>query len=230
MAATPALADLARDAGTVRIMGEEGNWVMENAAQLEEDGDGKIWTVELGLQYAPVDRVQLLLEPVLWEWDQPKDGENVDGVGDTDFTVAYQVIEDEDAWPALVFAGKVKIPTADNREIGTGKADYSAIVILGKEFGELDLNLELEYATYGDDTDDQCLYSFSADYGLTENFSVYAEVFGETAPSDDEGGSNAAGVGIEYDVAVSEYANPFITLGIDTDGLKSVRAGMEWTW
>ena len=58
--AVAARADLARDANTVRIMGEEGNWAMENAVQLEKDGDGRTWTFEAVLQYAPSERVQLL--------------------------------------------------------------------------------------------------------------------------------------------------------------------------
>ena len=59
---------------------------------------------------------------------------------------------------------------------------------------------------------------------------MYAECFGNTPPSDDEDGSNAAGIGVEYDVALSERANPFITLGVDTDELITARAGVEWNW
>lgn len=138
-AATPVWADLARDARTTRIVREEGNLVIENALQFERDRDGKAITFETGIQYAPSDRIQLLLEPVFWERQMPKDEPDASGIGDTDFTVAYLAIEGEGPWPAIVLAGKAKIPTADNREIGTGKTDYSASVISGKEFGELDL-------------------------------------------------------------------------------------------
>ena len=258
--ATPTRADLARDANTTRIVGEEGNWVMENALQLEKDNDGKTWAVETAVQYAPSDRVQLLLEPTLWERDEPKDGSTESGVGDTDFTIAYLVLPDEGLWPAVIVAGKVKIPTADNREIGTGKADYSASLIIGKEFGELDVSLELEYETFGDppsepvamdpageplDPDemavdsataeevelkDQFIYTLSIDYGLTENLGVFVEIFGNSEPTKDEDSSNAVGVGLEYDIELTDYANPFIEVGVDTDDLVSAKVGVEWNW
>jgi len=169
-AATPAWADLARDARTTRIVREEGNLIIENALQFERDRDGKAITFETGIQYSPSDRIQLLLEPVFWERQMPEDEPDASGIGDTDFTVAYLAIGAEGLWPAVVLAAKVKIPTADNREIGTGKADYSASVISGKEFGELDLNVELEYETFGspegEDLKNQFIYTFSLDYGL----------------------------------------------------------------
>lgn len=169
-------------------------------------------TFETGIQYAPSDRIQLLLEPVFWERQMPKDEPDASGIGDTDFTVAYLAIGAEGPWPAIVLAGKVKIPTAGNREIGTGKADYFASVISGKEFGELDLDLELEYETFGspagEDLKDQFIYTFSVDYGVTKNLSFFAEVFGNTSRADGEDGSSAVLAGVEYDIEISKHVNP----------------------
>ena len=233
-AATPVWADLARDARTTRIVREEGNLVIENALQFERDRDGKAITFETGIQYAPSDRIQLLLEPVLWERQMPEDEPDASGIGDTDFTVAYLAIGAEGLWPAVVLAAKVKIPTADNREIGTGQADYSASVISGKEFGELDLNLELEYETFGssegEDLKDQFIYTFSLDYGLTENLSFFAEVFGNTSPADGEDGSSAVLAGVEYDIEINKHVNPFISVEVDTDELITAKVGLEYTW
>jgi hypothetical protein len=149
--AVPALrADLARDASSPRIVGEEGEWVLENAFELEQDKFGKTWSFETPLQFVPrvLPKLALLLEPVFWEREEPKHEPAVSGMGDTDLAVAYLVLPAKEAWPAVVVAGKVKFPTAD-RKIGTGKADYSASIIVGKTYGELDLSLELEYETYG---------------------------------------------------------------------------------
>ena len=72
-AATPVWADLGRDARTSRIVREEGDLVIETALQFERDRDGKAITFETGIQYAPSARIQLLLEPVLWERQMPED-------------------------------------------------------------------------------------------------------------------------------------------------------------
>jgi hypothetical protein len=264
LAAIPLWADLSRDASTARIMGDEGEWVMENAVQLEKDKDGKTWAFETGLQYTPrtFPRLSLLLEPVLWELSEPKDGPTVSGVGDTDFTLNFLAIPEKGPWPAVVVGGKVKIPTANDREIGTGKADYGISLIAGKEYGELDIGLELEYETFGDppaeraapdptgepldpdeiaeggtlpaaatyELNDMFSYSLSADYGLTENLSVFAEFFGNTAPSNDEDASNGAKIGLEFDVELTEYATPFVAVEIDTDDVFAAKVGVEWIW
>jgi hypothetical protein len=255
-AAASLWADLARDAGTVRIMGEEGRWAMESALQMEKEADGKTWTVETAVGYTPAPRVQLLLEPTFWERSEPVDGPAVGGMGDTDFTVAFLAIPEDGPWPAVVAAGKVKIPTARSPEIGTGKADGAVAVILGKEFGELEVSLELEYETFGSpETEDaaapaeedgaggdavapqetahlkdQFIYTLTADYGLTEHLSVYVELFGNTAPTEDEGDSNAAGIGLEYDVALGEHTNPLLAMSVDTDERVTAKIGVEWNW
>lgn len=254
--ATPLWADLARDTQTARIIGEEGHWVMENALQLEKDKDGKTWTFETGIQYTPepFPRLQLLVEPTFWERDEPKDGPAVSGIADTDFTVAYVAIPAQGPWPPVIVAGKVKFPTASDREIGTGKVDYSFSLITGREFGELDVGLELEYERFGDppaqpvalDPDeiavgeamtaqevglkDQLIYTLSADYGLTENLSLFVEIFGNTAPTRDQKASNAVGAGFEYDIALTKYADPFISVEFDTDELFTAKIGVEWNW
>ena len=236
---------------------------MENAVQVEKDPDGKTWTIETGIQYTPesLPRLQLLLEPTFWEWEVPKGGPTVSGLGDTDVTVAYVLVPDDGPWPAVILAGKVKLPTADDRDIGTGKADTSGLLILGKEFGDLDIGLELEFATFGDppaepvepapageppDPDeiaaetpgaaeetelkDQFIYTFSAEYGLTEDLSVFAELFGNTKPARDESATNGALIGLEFDVQLTEYASPFVTVEFDTEELFAAKVGVEWAW
>ena len=148
--------------------------------------------------------------------------------------MAYVAFGAEGSWPAVVLAAKVKIPTADNPEIGTGQADYSASVISGKEFGELDLNLELEYGTFGSpagqDLKNQFIYTFSLDYGLTENLSFFAEVFGNTSPVEGEDGSSAVLAGVEYDIEINKHVNPFISVEVGTDELITAKVGLEYTW
>jgi hypothetical protein len=59
---------------------------------------------------------------------------------------------------------------------------------------------------------------------------VYVELFGNTAPTEDEGDSNAAGIGLEYDVALGEHTNPLLAMSVDTDERVTAKIGVEWNW
>ncbi len=244
-------ADVNRNAGTTGVVGEGGEFVIENSIALESDNDGIVWTLDMAILYTPknLPRFSLLLEPTLWEWDRPKDDGNVDGFGDIDLSLFYLLFPGSEVLPGVVIGTKVKIPTATDEDIGTSKADYSALLIIGKEFGELDINLELEYATFGqpdssssgdevlfeEDVNakkikDQFIYTFSVDYGLTENLTPYVELFGNTKPTEDEASSFAAGFGLEYDFELTDLTSFIVEAGIDTDKLITGKIGFEWTF
>jgi hypothetical protein len=186
------------------------------------------------VQYEISHRLQLLLEAVLFERQAPDSGEAASGVGDTELTLSWIALEEKRLLPPVVLAAKVKIPTAAAGEIGTGKADYSALLILGKEFGELELSLETEYATFGspegENLKGQFLYSFTAEYGLTDFLAVYAEIFGQSAPTADDSRTDAALAGLEFDHALGERAAPYVSFELDTEGVGTARTGVEWTW
>ncbi len=226
-------ASLTRNAAGARNIGESGRLTIDTAGQIESDQDGKTWILETGAQYQLSSRLQILVESILYERFQPDVGESAKGLGDTDATLSWLLSEGNGALPSLVVGAKVKIPTAGD-ELGTGKADYSALLVLGKESGELELSLEAEYATFGsppgESLKDQLLYTVTAEYGLTGFMSAYAELFGSSAPTAAESRSDAALVGLELDYQLSKVAAPYVSFEIDTEGVGSARAGVEWTW
>ena len=59
---------------------------------------------------------------------------------------------------------------------------------------------------------------------------TYAELFGSSAPNAAESRSDAALVGLELDYQLSKVAAPYVSFEIDTEGVGSARAGIEWTW
>ena len=148
--AAPGAADasLTRNAAGAKNIGESGRLTIDTAGQIEADQDGKTWILETGAQYQVSSRLQVLVETVLYERFQPDVGESAKGLGDTDATLSWLLSEGNKSLPSLVVGAKVKFPTAGD-EIGTRKADYSALLVLGKESGELELSLEAEYATFG---------------------------------------------------------------------------------
>ncbi|MEZ4647762.1 MAG: transporter [Candidatus Eisenbacteria bacterium] len=230
-----AFGSLARNAAGARNMGESGTYVLDSAVQFEKGDEERAWAAELGLQIQLTDRFQLLVEAVPFLSEDP-DGESaVRGLGDTELTASFLVLpDDEETYaPSLVLGAKAKLPTAGS-DLGTGKPDYSGLLILGKEFELLDLEAEFEYATFGSPSgvslDDQFLYSLSADYSVSDLLSVFAEVSGNSAPTADESRSDVGTFGFELDVAQTESATTYVTLEFDTESTATARVGFELAW
>lgn len=234
VASAPAQASLARSAAGAKNMGESGLITVDTAAQLEDESDGKSWVAETGVQVQASDRLQLLVEAVLYERTEPDSGRVASGLGDTELTVSWIALKEKGMFPPVVLAAKVKLPTARNDEIGTGRADYSGLLVLGKELGELELNVEAEYATFGSPSGkslkDQFIYTLGAEYGLNDYLAVYTEVFGNSAPAAGESRTDAALLGLEVDIPLREDAAPYLSFEMDTESTATARAGIEWTW
>ena len=233
-AAGTAHASLARNAAGAKNMGEKGKFTLDTAGQIEADADGRSWRLETGMQYQLSKRLQLLVEGTLLEVQHPDVGEKVKGLGDTDVTASWLLSAGRDRLPWWVVGAKVKLPTASHEAIGTNKTDVSALLVIGKETGELELTLEAEYARFGQPggelLENQLLYSFTAEYGASDVLSVYGEVFGNSAPTKSSSRTDAAKFGVELDVPLREWAAPYLSVEYDTEGLASARAGVEWRW
>lgn len=103
----------------------------------------------------------------------PKGGESSSGVGDVEVTYSYMIKKESGVWPAILLAQKVKIPTASNRDIGTGKFDYQSYAIIGKTWGAVELNINLGYEFVGKvdtaDLKNQVIYDASLDFPVAPN-------------------------------------------------------------
>ena len=134
-------ADLVLETETAEL-GKKGELTLSAGVQFERERDGSRTTFTLNqFEYAITDRAEILIEPFFREWDKPKGEKSFHGMGDLEITPSYMIIEDKGGWtPAVVLALKVKVPTAKNRNIGTGKFDYYPYIILGKKIGNWVLN------------------------------------------------------------------------------------------
>lgn len=107
-------ADLVLETETAEL-GKKGDWLFSQAIQVdhEKDGGRSIFTVNQ-YEYALTSKAEILIEPFFYEWNNPKSGRTVDGVGDLEITPSYMVmIDDEKSWlPAALLAFKLKVPTA----------------------------------------------------------------------------------------------------------------------
>ena len=132
----------------------------------------------------------------------------------------------------MVFAAKVKIPTGDAPDISTGKTDYTGYLILGKKIGNVDFNANLAFETFGEPAGetihDQIIFDLSAEYPVSQDWTLYAEIFGDTIPANMRDGTVSFAVGAEYQL--TEHVNTFVSVGDDTDDLKAARFGVNYMW
>jgi hypothetical protein len=224
-------ADLVLETETA-YLGKKGQGTFGNAVQFERDKDGLTMLTLTALEYAPTDDLEILFEPFFYEEQHPKGGPRVSGQGDTELTFSYRIVDEGKVMPAVVLAAKVKLPTATNAAIGTRRADYTGYLILGKLIGGWELNANAAVETFGSpagsDFRNQFIYDFSVTHAITEKWTGYGEVFGNTTPETGTRGTFSGAVGVEYQI--SEHINSFVSVGLDTDHLTTVRTGVNYTW
>ena len=132
--AMPLHADTVLETETAEL-GKKGDMLISNSVQFERERDGSRTVFTLTqFEYAITDRAEILIEPFFQEWVKPKGGTSFHGMGDLEITPSYMIVlDDEKGWrPAVVLAFKVKVPTAKNRDIGSGSLITILTLFLGK--------------------------------------------------------------------------------------------------
>jgi len=223
-------ADLVLETETAEL-GKQGHVALSAGVQFEREKDGSQTAFTLNqFEYAITDRAEMLIEPFFYEWSKPADGPLVQGIGDLEITPSYMVLLEKPYAPAIVLAFKLKVPTATNRDIGTGKCDYQPYVIFGKKFGHWILNANFGYdfvTSPGDEPlRNQFIYDFSVEREITEQWSVYAEVFANSTPAVGVNGTFSGAIATEF--RFTKNFNVFVSVGYDSDGLFNVRPGINF--
>lgn len=117
--------------------------------EFQTSSEGTETALPLAFEYGLSDRLTFLLEPVLFTTIRPKKDAGTTGVGDLEMTLFYQLVNEKSFIPSISIAGEVKIPTARNALIGTGKTDYSPILIATKTTGPFLTSINLSYSFLG---------------------------------------------------------------------------------
>jgi len=232
--AAPLHADTVLETETAEL-GKKGEITISNSIQFEHTPDGRTAFSLTQFEYAITDRAEILIEPFFQQWEHPKDGKSFHGMGDLEITPSYMIqLDDEKSWvPAIVLAFKLKVPTARNRDIGTGEYDYYPYVIVGKKIGNWIFNANLGINFFGQTPGEpyrknQLIYDFSAEYKVTPKWSVFGEIFGNSKPSVDEKATFAGAAATEYQI--TEHFNVFVSVGYDTDRVFNVRPGFNFVF
>lgn len=223
----------------------------ESVFEFQTSSSGKEYDLPFALEYGVTDRLNLLVEPVLFTAIRPSNGQNATGVGDVELTLSYLAVTEGAVVPALAPAFELKLPTAKNRSIGTGETDYRFLLIASKRFGPFDTHANFGYTLLGSPSganfDNIFDYAFAVEYKLTTSLDVVAEVLGNTAATStadtaEAGGPEtpdtttpeAPGTEVSGLVGVRYFFNPnlFVSLGASYDNNDAflIRPGLTWAF
>jgi hypothetical protein len=133
---------------TARLM-PGGRLRLEGTFEYQTSAEGTETSIPMAFEWAILDTLELSIEPIGYTAIRPKVGRSATGIGDTEATLAFRFFEEQPWMPALAAAGEVKLPTARDDLIGTGKADYTFFVIASKRIGDFDTHLNFGYTIVG---------------------------------------------------------------------------------
>ncbi len=117
--------------------------------EFQTSSDGKEYAVPFFLEYGLLNRLELTVEPVMLTSIQPNSGTSATGGGDLEMTVTGLALEEKSWFPAMALAGEIKVPTAQNTQIGTKEFDYAGFLILSKRLGDFDAHFNFGYTVIG---------------------------------------------------------------------------------
>jgi hypothetical protein len=217
---------------TARLI-PQGVFQLEYTMEYQTSSEGKETAVPLVLKYGLSNRLELLVEPVVYTAIKPNQGKHATGVGDMEATVTYLLKKETSSAPALAIAGEIKIPTAQDVLIGTGKTDYTAYMIASKRLGKSDLHGNASYTVLGDPAGIQLhnIFGFAAaeEYHLNKKIDLVGEFLattsalaegteGESTVVPEAAGSEVVGmIGARY-----YFKNILISFGVTYDNNKAV--------
>ncbi len=146
-------------------------------------------------EYGLTRRLAVLVEPVFYTGINPAGKRGARGPGDLEATVQFLAREERGWAPAIALSAEVKIPTARNRLIGTGKADFTPYVIASKRFGasgRFDAHANVGYSFLGQPAgvtvQNTLNLALALETHLTPRWDLLGEVLSTTAATAGEGG------------------------------------------
>jgi len=171
---------------TARPLGRGGLELGSNF-EYQTSSEGHETALPFALEYGFTDRFEVLVEPVAYTAIRPKLGSKATGVGDMEVTLTYLARRESGGTPALALAGEVKLPTAKNTLIGTGKTDFAGYLIASKRMGRFDTHANLGYTIVGRPAGAQLKnifnFALASQMRLGQTSELFGEILANTASS-----------------------------------------------
>ena len=185
LVAFPVLAFAARplstdDAGTV----EKGSVEIEYGVEYVKGSDHET-AMSLVLTTGVLSCLDFGVE-VPYVFIDAKEASDSDGFSDVSIFTKCSFVKDKDVFPDTALKFSYKTHSGNNdRNLGTGKPEYSLNGIFSKAWDQLTAHLNIGYAFREDfkeeDNEDALTYSVAFEYALSDKTNLVAEVVGETA-------------------------------------------------
>lgn len=214
--------------------------------------EGKESALPLALEYGLSKRFTLLVEPVAFTNIHPKTGRRVTGFGDLEMTLFYQLLKETKGFPAISLSAEIKLPTAKDTLIGTGKTDFTPFLIASKTTGKFFTSINFSYTFLGRPpgviASNLFNYALGTIFQASEKSIIFGEVYGNTSAlggsdvpegstpplpgnpaktTEISGGETVASIGYGY------YVNKKLQLsfGVSYDNNNAIlfRPGIIWT-
>lgn len=221
---------------SARIL-KPGTLEVDGSYEYQTSSEGTEQSIPLAFEYGITNRLEMMVEPVANTNIKPKIGPHASGIGDTEVTLTALLRNETAVMPALAFAGEVKLPTAKDRLIGTGKADYNGSLIASKKFGKLDTHANLGYTILGRPAGVNLKniynFAFALEYEWTRKYDLVAEFLNETssgynlgdaAPNRNGGATEISGGESVGMIGGRYHLNPncYLALGVTYDNNDAV--------
>ena len=115
-----------------------GETVVSLTYECQTSGQGQQHALPFAVEYGLTTRLTARVEPVFYTAIRPRGGTPATGLGDVEATLQWLALPATRVRPAVALAAEAKIPTATDRQIGTGKADVTLYLIASKGVGAFD--------------------------------------------------------------------------------------------
>lgn len=153
--------------------------------EFQTSKEGREFALPLAIEYGLSKKLTLLVEPVGFTSILPKNGPHAKDIGDLEITLFYQIVSEKEILPSISVSGEVKIPTAKNTLIGTGKTDYTPFLILSKTTGNFYTSINLSYTFLGKPAgmvaNNLFNYAIGTIFTVSPRSILFAELYGNTS-------------------------------------------------
>lgn len=168
------------DAGTIGKTHVEIECAVEYADATDDE-----FTLAATLTYGLLEKLDIAVE-LPYKYIDVHDEDEYGGLGDVVISSKYFLLEETGNLPAMAVSAGIKLKTGnDDKELGTGENEYSAIGILTKELGNIAggniiANLNFGYTYKDESQDDVFSYGVALEYPFNDKLNLVGEVAGET--------------------------------------------------
>lgn len=162
-----------------------GQFEVGTGLEFQTSKEGTETALPLAIEYGLSRKFTLLVEPVGFTSIFPKIGPHAKGIGDLEITLFYQIVSERNVLPSISISSEVKIPTAKNTLIGTGKTDYTPFLIMSKTIGKFYTSVNLSYTFLGKpqgvDAANLFNYAIGTIFVASPKSILFAELYGNTS-------------------------------------------------